>query len=88
MSVIMLGGVATFSYIMSIFINTLQVFKSFNKDFSEGDLLTKFFSVLSKMNNRELKNEIKQEITAYFEFKWIKDKNMAICSREDMDLLN
>jgi len=55
----MLGGVATFSYIMSIFINTLNVFQTFNKDFSQGDLLTKFFSVLSKMNNKPLKVEIR-----------------------------
>lgn len=77
-SAIMLGGVATFSYIMSIFINTLHVFKTFNKDFNEGDDLIKFFAVLCKMNNREMKPAIKKEISEYFEYKWTKDRNLAI----------
>ena len=83
----MLGGVTTFSYIMSIFINQLHVFKTFNKDFNEGDELIKFFAVLSKMNNREIKAQIKKDISEYFEYKWTKDRNLAISKEEDLELL-
>lgn len=86
-TIIMLGGVTTFSYIMSIFINQLHVFKTFNKDFNEGDELIKFFAVLSKMNNREIKAQIKKDISEYFEYKWTKDRNLAISKEEDLELL-
>lgn len=87
-SIIMLGGVATFSYIMSIFINTLNVFQDFNKGFNDGDRLIKFFSVLGTKNSSELRADIKEAITNYFEYKWVKDKNLALSSAEDLILLD
>lgn len=49
-SLVLLMGVATFSYMMSIFIGILNTFKNLDKDFNEGDELSKFFGLLHRFN--------------------------------------
>ena len=49
-SVVLLMGVATFSYIMSIFIEILNAFQEMNDDFDDGDKLSKFFGLLKELN--------------------------------------
>jgi hypothetical protein len=50
-TIILLFGVAIFSYIMSIFIEMLNSFKEANADLDDGDELARFFGLLKKFNN-------------------------------------
>ena len=79
MSVVLLMGVACFSYIMSIFINMVNTIKTFSSDFSEGDELSKFFGLIKRFNNyKEINKKMKTEIEEYFEYKWGNDNNIAV----------
>ena len=79
MSIVLLMGVACFSYIMSIFVEMVNILKTFNSDFSDGDDLSKFFALIRRFNHDEaIDQDMKQEIEEYFEFKWNNDKNLAV----------
>ena len=56
-TIILLFGVAIFSYIMGIFIEMLDNFKLVNEDLDEGDELARFFGLLCKFNNGKIFNE-------------------------------
>lgn len=49
-ALVLLFGVAIFSYIMGNFIQILDEFKSYNKELDQGDELNKFFGVLKHFN--------------------------------------
>jgi hypothetical protein len=49
-AIILLFGVAIFSYIMSIFIEILDTIGQFNADLDDGDNLAKFFGILRQFN--------------------------------------
>ena len=50
MSIILLCGVAIFSFIMDIFKTTLKKMKQLDCDFDESDELAKFFTLIRKYN--------------------------------------
>lgn len=50
-ALILLFGVAIFSYIMGIFIGILDQISHFNEGLDDGDNLSKFFGILRKFNN-------------------------------------
>lgn len=84
-ALVLLFGVAIFSYIMGKFIEILDKFKSYNDDLDQGDDLNKFFGVLTRFNGKEALNPaFKEEIESFFEFKWKNDCNQAF--KEDLDL--
>lgn len=56
-SLVLLFGVAIFSYIMGKFIEILDQFKSYNKDLDEGDELNRFLGVLMRYNGYERLNQ-------------------------------
>jgi len=88
MSIVLLMGVACFSYIMSIFIDMVNTIRTFSSDFSDGDQLSKFFGLIKRFNkDKEIDQEMKQEIEEYFEFKWNNDNNIAVSTEEDFELL-
>ena len=49
-ALILLFGVAIFSYIMGIFISIVDTISQFNADLDDGDRLAKFFGILRKFN--------------------------------------
>lgn len=49
-ALILLFGVAIFSYIMGIFIEILDQISQFNEGLDDGDNLSKFFGILRKFN--------------------------------------
>ena len=54
-AMILLSGVAVFSYIMGNFIEILNDFKAFNSDYCEGAKLSQFFGILMYFNdNKEI----------------------------------
>lgn len=88
-SIVLLMGVATFSYIMSIFIDMVNTIKAFNSDFSEGDGLSKFFGLMKRFNRyKEVNQQMRREIEEYFLFKWENDNNIAVSTEEDFALLS
>ena len=62
-AMILLFGVAIFSYIMGIFIEILVEFNSYNADLDNGDELNKFLGVIkSKNGNERLPQELMENI--------------------------
>lgn len=78
MAFFLLFGVAIFSYIMGIFLEILTQFKDLNADLNQGGELNKFFGVMLKFNKQTpFRLDMQRQIEHYFEYKWLKDKNMA-----------
>ena len=74
--VIMLGGVAFFSYIMGNFIEILISIQDLNADFDDGENLSKWFGLIKRFNSsRSISLDLKQKIEEYFDYRWINDKN-------------
>ena len=73
-AIVLLLGVAIFSYIMGKFIEILDVFKSLNDSLDDGDNLGKFMGILRKYNhNRPIDPEFKLRIEVYFSYRWNND---------------
>ena len=85
-AIILLFGVAIFSYMMGIFIDILDEFKSMNQSLAgdAGEQLTLFINLIQKMNNGKRMNEkFKNDIDEYFEYKWDMDRNMCVAVESD-----
>ena len=50
-AIILLLGVAIFSYFMGVLFEIIDNFRKLNDDLDEGDNLTRFFGLLRKFNN-------------------------------------
>ena len=84
----LLIGVAVFSYIMGNFIEILDKFKQLNESFEDGDNLSKFFGLLVRFNRgKDVNFELKQDIEAFFSYKWNNGKNLALECDEDISIL-
>jgi len=73
---IMLFGVTIFSYIMGNFIEILQAFQASNVDNGDEEDLERMFKVLTKFNKGiPIKEEFRNEVWNYMQYKWSVDKN-------------
>jgi potassium voltage-gated channel Eag-related subfamily H protein 8 len=87
-AIILLFGVAIFSYIMGNFINILDQYNNLNSDLDEGDELARFFGLIRRFNeNVPLKITLKEQIERHFDYKWINDKNQAIDDESEREML-
>ena len=87
-AIILLFGVAIFSYIMGNFINILQQYQALNQGLDEGDELARFFGLIRKFNdNVPLKISLKEQIERHFDYKWINDKNQSIDDEQEKAIL-
>jgi hypothetical protein len=60
-----------------------------NSDFDDGDNLSKFFGLIKRFNgSRSISIDLKKEIESYFDYRWINDKNQAISTKEEKELLD
>jgi len=50
-SMVLLGGVAVFTYFMGALIEILEVLKSLGQELEDGDALAKFFGMIRRFNN-------------------------------------
>ena len=74
-SVILVGGVIVFSYIMGEFISMLENYQVLNGEIDDGDNLAKFFGLMKRYNkNKHINKDLKERIEKYFEFRWKTDK--------------
>ena len=84
-SIILLFGVAVFSFIMGNFIEILMSFKIVTAENEESENLTKWLGLLARFNKgRPLPKEMTRKIENYFDYYWAKDRNYAIKSEEDL----
>jgi len=85
---ILLFGVAIFSYMMGIFIEILHSYKTLNAELDDGDNLTRFFGLISHFNKKApMDIELKQKIEAFFDYKWSFDRNQAFDEEEEVAMM-
>ena len=83
-TIILLVGVATFSYIMGQFINILLSFQNTIADNEDSENLSKWLGLLAHFNNnRPLPKELTKRYETYFTYYWANDKNYAV--KSDLD---
>ena len=88
-SLIILFGVAVFSFIMGNFLEMLNEFKYVTAENEDSSDLTRWFGLLSRFNKgRPLPKEMTQRIEEHFEYSWSRDKNYAVRSQEDRRFLS
>lgn len=86
---ILLFGVAIFSYVMGNFIEILETFKSVNQDFDDGDHLSKFFGLIKQFNKgQNIDYTLQFQIEDFFDYRWVNDRNQAISTQDDIDLIS
>eukprot|EP00347_Sterkiella_histriomuscorum_P018178 403346494 len=84
-SIILLFGVAVFSFIMGNFIEILMSFKIVTAENEESENLTKWLGLLARFNKgRPLPKDMTRKIENYFDYYWAQDRNYAIKSEEDL----
>jgi hypothetical protein len=88
-SLIILFGVAVFSFIMGNFLDMLMEFKIVTAENEDSAKLTRWFGLLSRYNKgRPLPKDMTLKIEEYFEYFWAKDRNYAVRSVEDKRFLS
>ena len=88
-SVLLLAGVATFSYIMGIFTEIINKFIKLDEDSEDSENLMKFFKMMKSFNGgREIDFKIQKRIIEFLEIKWKFDRNNCIQSENDEYLLD
>ena len=87
-AMILMFGVAIFSYVMGNFLEILNKFQKFDETLDHGDDLSKFFGLIKNFNmGLDLKQSLKIEIEEFFDYKWINDKNQSFEVEEDTKIL-
>ena len=87
-SFLLLFGVAITSYIMEHLTKMIMAIRELKKMHEEEDQLSVFLGTLERFNG-EVKIELEtvKKIEDYFQYRWIKNKNHAISTAEDYNLL-
>ena len=85
---IMLFGVMITSVIMESLSKMIKDLRDFLKDFNLSNELDTFFSSLQRFNGgKEIDPEKVTEFKAYFGYRWSSDRNLAVSTQQDQDLL-
>ena len=78
-ALILLFGVATFSYVLGEFLDIVNKFTEFDREYEEAYQLDKFFGTLQKFNeNIPISEKLTMKIQEFFSYKWSEDKNLAL----------
>jgi len=76
------------SYVMENLTRMIATLTNLTADFEENDKLSLFIGTLERFNEGfKLDSEFQQSLLSYFEFRWQQNKNLAISTQEDVDLL-
>ena len=85
---VLLIGVSTFSYIMGNLIEIIDEIKLIEAEIDDGDNLAKFFGLIRRFNaDKQLPTRIQDEIEDFFVYKWNQDRNQAVETDKDKELL-
>ena len=86
---VLLLGVNMFSFIMGIFIAILEDYKRLESELDDGDNLSKFFGLMTRLNdNVPIDIKIIKKIENHFDYKWEFDRNQAIDDELEQALLD
>ena len=86
---ILLFGVAIFSYVLGNFIKILKQFNEIHSELTDGENLHRFFGLLQRFNgNHPIEVSIQDKISAHFDFKWNNDKIQAIDEPDEIAMLD
>jgi hypothetical protein len=78
-AVVLLVGVAVFSFIMSNFIEILMRYKIITADNDESEALAKWMGLLARYSaNHKLEKSMIEKLENYFNYYWSHDRNFAI----------
>ena len=84
-ALVLLFGVAIFSYIMGKFVEMVNQIREFRRELDDSDELNRFFGVIVQFNNnKQINLQLKRNIEDFFHFKWNNDKNQALKTSEDL----
>jgi hypothetical protein len=62
--------------------------KNFDREYGEHDKLERFFGVLRQFNHgQDLDSKFVKKMRKYFDYKWNKDRNFCIKTKEDTNIL-
>lgn len=88
MAMVMLSGVAVFSFVMGNFIEILDKTKKLDEDLEQADDLGKFLGLLHRFNNNQpLSVEFKEGLEDFFQFRWSVNRDWCIETEDDRALL-
>ena len=88
MTFILLIGVACFSWIMAQFIDILLAVQGVTSENEDSEMMARWMLLLKNFNNNKpLPPEMTQKFETYFAYFWKNDKNYAIASEEDQNLM-
>ena len=77
--ILLVFGVAIFSYIMGNFIEMLEALRLVNEEQDDSYNLDKFLDMLKMFNdNKPIKHEFVTKLRDYFHYRWNKDKNLGL----------
>lgn len=78
-TIVLLFGVAVFSYIFNEFKITLDQVKGLDQEIDDSDDLCNFFVFMRHFNcHEQLDTSLREKIEDYFKYKWAKDKNYIL----------
>lgn len=90
-ALVLLIGNAIFGFILGMFREMVQEFRSLDSDENNSsDDLNKFFSLLMHFNDhRPINDQLKERIEKYFEYRSQNDRNYAlgVYNQEDKEML-
>lgn len=87
-AIIILFGNAIFGYIIGMFNEMIQEMKAFNSEMEDAEKLTSFFTLIQRLNHgKQLPKQFQHDIEDFFEYKWNKDKSLAIRDEQDQAFL-
>ena len=88
MTFILLIGVASFSYVMAQFIEILLAVQGVTSENEDSEMMARWMLLLKNFNNNKpLPPEMTEQFEKYFEYFWKNDKNYAIASEEDQNIM-
>jgi hypothetical protein len=88
-ALIIMFGNGIFGLIIGMFNDMIAELKEFQSEIEDSDNLNTFFSLMTKMNsNYPLNEQLRQDIEAFFAYKWVHDPNHAMLDEIDQKLID
>ena len=88
-SFMMLFGVITTSLLMTEFSEMIKKLSKFDENYNEQESYNMFMNSLKKFNDGlPLNKGLSETMESYFAYRWMHNRNLAISSQTDEDLLD
>mmetsp|Transcript_20003 Transcript_20003/g.30767 ORF Transcript_20003/g.30767 Transcript_20003/m.30767 type:complete len:124 (+) Transcript_20003:464-835(+) len=87
-SLVMLFGVMVTSMAMDSFSHMIKELRNFTLPYEDDVNLSMFLGTLKKYNEGDVDKQFVEKLHSYFEYRWRHDRNLAISTDADADLLD